>query len=89
VILVHDSVLSLNPNTGKLKWYYQFSPHDTTIGMRIPPMFLIDTNIMVRIESYFCMRTEMASFMYSIARRPTSVESENNPADDLGEWNWS
>jgi PQQ-dependent dehydrogenase (methanol/ethanol family) len=22
------SVLALNPNTGKLKWYYQFTPHD-------------------------------------------------------------
>jgi alcohol dehydrogenase (cytochrome c) len=23
------SVLALDPNTGKLKWYFQFSPHDT------------------------------------------------------------
>lgn len=23
------SVLALNPNTGKLKWYFQFTPHDT------------------------------------------------------------
>ena len=23
------SVLALDPNTGKLKWYFQFTPHDT------------------------------------------------------------
>ncbi len=26
--LYTDSVVALNPDTGKLKWYYQFSPHD-------------------------------------------------------------
>jgi alcohol dehydrogenase (cytochrome c) len=26
--LYSDSVVALDPNTGKLKWYYQFSPHD-------------------------------------------------------------
>lgn len=27
--LYTDSVLALDPDTGKLKWYYQFTPHDT------------------------------------------------------------
>jgi len=27
--LFTDCVLALNPATGKLKWYYQFTPHDT------------------------------------------------------------
>jgi alcohol dehydrogenase (cytochrome c) len=27
--LYTDSILALNPDTGKLKWYYQFTPHDT------------------------------------------------------------
>ncbi len=26
--LYSDSVLALDPDTGKMKWYYQFSPHD-------------------------------------------------------------
>ena len=26
--LYTDSVVALNPDTGKLKWYYQFTPHD-------------------------------------------------------------
>jgi hypothetical protein len=24
-----DSVLALDPNTGKIKWYYQWTPNDT------------------------------------------------------------
>jgi alcohol dehydrogenase (cytochrome c) len=27
--LYSDSVVALDPKTGKLKWYYQFTPHDT------------------------------------------------------------
>jgi alcohol dehydrogenase (cytochrome c) len=27
--LYSDSVLALDPNSGKLKWYFQFTPHDT------------------------------------------------------------
>lgn len=27
--LYTDSVLALDPDTGKLKWHYQFTPHDT------------------------------------------------------------
>ena len=27
--LYTDSVVALDPDTGKLKWYYQFTPHDT------------------------------------------------------------
>jgi PQQ-dependent dehydrogenase (methanol/ethanol family) len=27
--LYSDSVLALDPNTGRLKWYFQFTPHDT------------------------------------------------------------
>jgi len=27
--LYTDSVLALNPDTGRLKWHYQFTPHDT------------------------------------------------------------
>jgi len=26
--LYTDSVVALDPDTGKLKWYYQFTPHD-------------------------------------------------------------
>jgi PQQ-dependent dehydrogenase (methanol/ethanol family) len=41
--LFTNSVLSLNPDTGKLKWYYQFSPHDVHDWDANTPNVLIDT----------------------------------------------
>ena len=42
--LYTDSVLALNPADGKLKWYYQFTPHDTHDWDAVVPNVLIDTN---------------------------------------------
>ena len=28
-LLITDSTLAIDPDTGKLKWHYQFTPHDT------------------------------------------------------------
>ena len=41
--LYTDSVLALNPADGKLKWYYQFTPHDTHDWDAAVPNVLIDT----------------------------------------------
>jgi PQQ-dependent dehydrogenase (methanol/ethanol family) len=41
--LYTDSVLALNPADGKLKWYYQFTPHDTHDWDSTEPNVLIDT----------------------------------------------
>jgi alcohol dehydrogenase (cytochrome c) len=30
--LYSDSVVALDPDTGKLKWYFQFTPHDARLG---------------------------------------------------------
>jgi PQQ-dependent dehydrogenase (methanol/ethanol family) len=41
--LYTDSVLALNPKTGALKWYYQFTPHDTEDRDAAEPDVLVDT----------------------------------------------
>jgi PQQ-dependent dehydrogenase (methanol/ethanol family) len=41
--LYTDSVLALDPGTGKMKWYYQFTPHDTHDWDATEPNVLVDT----------------------------------------------
>jgi PQQ-dependent dehydrogenase (methanol/ethanol family) len=41
--LFTDCVLALDPTTGKLKWYYQFTPHDTHDWDATEPNVLVDT----------------------------------------------
>ena len=41
--LYTDSVLALNPKTGALKWYYQFTPHDVEDRDAAEPDVLVDT----------------------------------------------
>jgi PQQ-dependent dehydrogenase (methanol/ethanol family) len=41
--LFTDCILALNPDTGKLKWYYQFTPHDVRDWDATEPNVLIDT----------------------------------------------
>jgi len=40
--LYTDCVLALDPATGKLKWYYQFTPHDTHDWDATEPNVLVD-----------------------------------------------
>src|SRR5256886_7089588 len=42
--LYTDSVLALDPDTGKLKWYFQFTPHDLYDYDATESPVLIDTN---------------------------------------------
>jgi alcohol dehydrogenase (cytochrome c) len=41
--LYSDCVLALERKTGKLKWYYQFTPHDTHDWDAAEPLLLVDT----------------------------------------------
>ena len=41
--LFTDCVLALDPTTGKLKWYYQFTPHDTHDWDATEPNVLVNT----------------------------------------------
>jgi alcohol dehydrogenase (cytochrome c) len=42
--LYTDSVLALDPKTGKLKWYFQFTPHDIHDWDAQEPPVVVDTN---------------------------------------------
>jgi PQQ-dependent dehydrogenase (methanol/ethanol family) len=42
--LFTDCVLALDPATGKMKWYYQFTPHDTRDWDATEPNVLVDAN---------------------------------------------
>ena len=41
--LYTESMLALNPDTAKLKWYYQFTPHDIHVWDATEPPVLVDT----------------------------------------------
>jgi alcohol dehydrogenase (cytochrome c) len=41
--LYSDCILALDPKTGKLKWYYQFTPHDTHDWDATEPAVIADT----------------------------------------------
>ena len=42
--LYTDSILALEPKTGKLKWYFQFTPHDVHDWDAQEPPVLVDAN---------------------------------------------
>lgn len=42
--LYTDSVVALDPSTGKLKWHFQFTPHDVHDFDAMAPLAIIDAN---------------------------------------------
>ena len=42
--LYTDCILALNPDTGKLKWHYQYTPHDVHAWDATEPHAIVDTN---------------------------------------------
>ena len=42
--LYSNCILALNPDTGKLKWFYQVTPHDVHDWDANAPLVLVDTN---------------------------------------------
>ena len=63
--LYSSSVLALEPETGKLRWYYQFSPHDLHDWDATETPMLIDTEFRGGRESCWCRRIAMAFFTFS------------------------
>src|SRR5437667_9765840 len=41
--LFTECILAMNPDTGELKWYYQFTPHDVQSYEATEPSILVDT----------------------------------------------
>ncbi|MBK7931092.1 MAG: PQQ-binding-like beta-propeller repeat protein [Bryobacterales bacterium] len=65
--LYTDSVLALHPNTGKLKWYYQFTPHDTRDWDATEPNVLINTTYRGR-ERKLLLQANRNGFFYVFDR---------------------
>ncbi len=42
--LYTNSILAMDPHTGSVKWYFQFTPHDTADRDAVEPAVLVDTN---------------------------------------------
>ena len=65
--LFTDSVLALNPADGKLKWYYQFTPHDTHDWDATEPNVLIDTKYRGR-DRKLLLHADRNGFFYVFDR---------------------
>jgi len=65
--LYTDSVLALNPKTGALKWYYQFTPHDTEDRDATEPDVLVDTVYRAK-PSKLLLHADRNGFFYVLDR---------------------
>ena len=66
--LYTNSVLALHPDTGKLKWYFQFTPHDTHDWDAQEFPVLIDTQFQGR-QRKLLVQANRNGFFYVLERR--------------------
>lgn len=65
--LYTDCVLALDPATGKMKWYYQFTPHDTHDWDATEPNVLVNTAYRGR-ERKLLLHADRNGFFYVFDR---------------------
>ncbi|HEX7361793.1 MAG TPA: PQQ-binding-like beta-propeller repeat protein [Bryobacteraceae bacterium] len=65
--LFTDSILALNPNTGKVKWFYQVTPHDVHDWDANAPLILVDANYQGR-QRKLLLFTNKNGFFYVFDR---------------------
>ncbi|MGH9454831.1 MAG: c-type cytochrome, partial [Terriglobia bacterium] len=65
--LYTDCILALNPATGKLKWYYQFTPHDVRDWDATEPPVLVDTRYRGE-ERKLLLHADRNGFFYVLDR---------------------
>lgn len=65
--LFTDCILALNPETGKLKWYYQFTPHDLRDWDATEPNVLVDTTYQGR-DRKLLLHADRNGFFYVFDR---------------------
>ncbi len=65
--LYTNCVLALDPDTGALKWHYQFTPHDTHDRDATEPMVLIDTEFHGRMRKLL-LHADRNGFFYVLDR---------------------
>jgi PQQ-dependent dehydrogenase (methanol/ethanol family) len=62
------SVLALDPNTGKLKWYFQFTPHDTHDWDATETPVLVDTMFRGKMRKLM-LHADRNAFYYVLDRQ--------------------
>ena len=67
------SIVALNPDTGKLAWYFQASPHDTHDWDNVETPVLFDAQIDGQPRKLLAQAARDGSFLCSIA--PTARAS--------------
>lgn len=65
--LYSNCVLALEPKTGKLRWYYQFTPHDLHDWDATEPFVLVDTKYRGR-ERKLLLQANRNGFLYVLDR---------------------
>ncbi|MGH9325925.1 MAG: PQQ-binding-like beta-propeller repeat protein [Terriglobia bacterium] len=65
--LYTDCILAFNPNNGKLKWYYQATPHDTHDWDATAPLVLLDAKYEGR-ERKLLLHADKNGFFYVLDR---------------------
>jgi PQQ-dependent dehydrogenase (methanol/ethanol family) len=65
--LYTECVLALNPRTGELKWYYQFTPHDLMDRDATEPNVLVDTTYKGK-PSKLLLHADRNGFFYVLDR---------------------
>jgi PQQ-dependent dehydrogenase (methanol/ethanol family) len=70
--LYTDCVLAINPKTGEIKWYYQFTPHDLKDRDATEPNVLVDT-IYKGKPSKLLLHADRNGFFYVLDRNDGKV----------------
>jgi PQQ-dependent dehydrogenase (methanol/ethanol family) len=65
--LYTDSVVALNPKTGKLKWHFQFTPHDLWDWDATEPLVLVDAKFKGR-DRKLLLQANRNGFFYVLDR---------------------
>lgn len=83
--LYTDCVLALDPDTGKLKWYFQFTPHDLFDYDATETPVLIDTNYKGQARKLL-IEANRNGFIYTLDRSTGEFLSATRFVDKL---NWA
>lgn len=70
--LYTNSILALDPNNGKLKWYYQVTPHDVRDWDANAPLVLIDAQFQGR-QRKLLLHADKNGFFYVLDRTTGKV----------------
>jgi PQQ-dependent dehydrogenase (methanol/ethanol family) len=70
--LFTECMLALNPNDGKLRWYYQFTPHDVHVWDATEPTVLVNTKYRGQ-DRKLLLHADRNGFFYVLDRTNGSI----------------